>query len=863
MDNEKRMEALEAQVRELTELVRELRAGSTTAPPALPKPTPPPLPNTATQDTTGPESGQELDLAQEVRERVDRVLGSDSIDTLESRIGAVWISRLAALATMTAVAFFANYTFSEERLGPLERAAILYALSAGFIGYGFFFRKTQEFFAEAILGLGLASLYFTTYALFNIEQVRLFAATPWSLVPLFLCLALMGGAANYCRSQTVAGIGIFLTYYTVVVSATQNPTATALTYALATCAMVGVLALAFHASNRWMLFSWAVLIATQATYIWFFLWKPDGLDMTDETYFWISNGFLTVYYVIFSLIPIIDARKTGEYRKGVAPMAGVNSFIYFALTWIAIREVYVEYEWMFRLGLTVGLLGIAAAAHVSGPKRNYLYQIFVAKAVVMFTLSLQAYLSGEKLLVAMALESLGLAFSYRRSGIVTFKVLGIGLMGITTAACLLSFVFTTGDISITFRGWEMPSNWFSAIGVAVAFVIVAWFYEKFVRRLAPEERTVKGQWFLADTVLDVHNASLAIIHASAASIVLLTITIIDFSDNPVLPYLLALEAAAMAIAGIVLRTPQIDVASVLLLVASHVCFHVFLWLPITGFAAQPNFATYTVLVALFTYIGAWAWERYLMRFHPEGSDLEHHVVAALPYLAATFMFTTLLAVRLDAVEAPAAQGALAMALLLAGSLVRLPAIKTSGIFAMGVAGVSFYIALYNPDAPLAKAAMFPVYFPLFLLTFVGTERLLILLQRYEEHPYLPLERGVRTALIVAAGVLGLMGLYEWSPHDLLILYILGMATAAIALGWVFRESRYRWGAFGLFGFVLLLAFIRFRDLSPFYQFLTFAAPAVVLLVVSWGYTTRQRQRHRQGDGDATSTNPVVPPDGSA
>jgi hypothetical protein len=843
MDNERRIAELEARVRELTELVRQLAE---------------------VDEEEHQEASSEEDTEQHhgfaVREQVDRILRrTGGEEQLEARVGTVWLSRLAVLTTMTAVALGARYTFNAEALGPWqigpsEKALLGLFISALFIGYGLFFRKAQEVFAEAILGCGLASLYFTTYAVFNVDQMRLVDDPRMGLIPLALCIGFIGGLSHYCRSQTVAGIGIFLAYYTVVVSATQAPTLSNLIYALGTCTALALLSLLFHAAHRWILLSWATLIATQVTYVLFFLREPKGLELSAEAYFWISNGFLALCYVVFSLTAILDAHKTGEYRRGVASMAGVNSFVFFVLTWLSIREVYLEEEWLFRSAFAVLLLIFAGLCALRAPRRNYLYQIFLAKAIVMFTLALQAYFPGEKLMVAMAVECLGLAFSYRRSGIVMFKVLGMGLMGVTTIACLFSYVVTISApeaATTTALGpVAVPSTWFSAVGVAFFFCITAWFYENFVRRLAPEERTVKGQWFLADSPLDLPTPSIAIVHASAAALVLLTLTIIDFSDHPMLPWLLAGEGVVLALLGLLLRTPQIEIGSVLLIAVAHVVFHAFLWMPLEGFEAQPRFAEFTAALAFFTYIGASAWERYLRRYQPGVEDLEHHVFAALPYLAATFMLTTLITLRVDAIFAPAALGVLGMALLFLGLAFGLNAIKASGVFAAGIGVARFYLSLYNAEAPLAKSEMFLPYFLLFLLTLVGAERLFILLQQQERVPS-AIESYLRTALVVVVGVLGVLGFYEWSPPHQVMLYLIGLAIVTIVLGALFRESRYRWCAIGLFGLSLLLAFIQFPKLPPLYQFLTFAAAAAALLVVSWAYAL-SRRRHPPSAADGQS-----------
>lgn len=853
MEPNERIEELEAQVQELTGLVQRLLAERQSREVAeKTKPETPPEKRRASIGVPA-RPVKPPDLVQNMRRRMDSALRGDPSESIETRIGVVWLSRLAVVVAMTAVALAARTTFKTEAIGPWtigpwHKVIVGYAVAGAFVGYGFFFRRSTDLFAQAILGCGLAGLYFTTYAALFIKQMRIFDISQTGL-PLFLvglplllgCLVFMVTIAHRRRSPTVAGIGLFLAYYTVALSCYNEPNIGNLTHALLTCTTLAVVTLVFHSVHRWLLFSWAALIATHLTYIYifFFLNRSGDITMAPEAYFWLSNGFLTVCYLLFSLTCIVDARKQGEYRRTVAPMAGVNSFVFFTLTWFSVRATYPAEEWMFRAGFAVVLLIFAIFAETTGPRRNYLFQIFIAKTVIMVTLALQAYLSGEKMLVAMAIECLALGFSYKRSGVVVFKVLGLLLMGITFVTCMFS-VKMAGEM--IYWGYAIPANWFSAVGVAFVFQIVAWFYERFVRRLRPELRTVSGQWFLADTALDIHSASMSIMHAAAGALVLLTITIFELSNDVRLPYMLALEALLLASMGLVLFTPQIEIASVLLLAAAHVCYYVFLWLPpVPGFELQPNYFLYTAVLAVFTYIGAYAWERYLRRFRYEDSDWEHHVVAAVPYLAATFMLFTLIAREINPLHVPAALGALGMGLLLIGSLTRFTAVKASGVLSMALAAVFFYTHLYNAPAPLAREPGFLLYLCLFLLTFVGSERLFAILERLEIHPT-SIEEGLRSLLVACGVLLGILGLFEWSPPDDRVFYLLGLAVASISLGAAFRESRYRWGGLVLFALVLVQAFTRFGNLnSELYQILTFGIPAVVLLVVSWAYSRGRRK----------------------
>ena len=852
MDSDKRIEELESQVRQVMHQVHALRADEQDAP--SPQDTPKP-------DQPAPENSQSenAEILTDVRTRINKAIGNNGPDTLETRIGAVWLSRLAAVVTMTFLALAANWTIDAEILPPIQKIACGYTLALVFIGYYAFFAK--DLYAQAILGCGLATLYYTTYATFYIDQVKIDVEPLWGLPPLLLCFTIMFFVAHKTKSQTVAGIAFFLTYYTVIVSCTQAPTIANLSHALLTCTALAIATLIFHTIHRWILFTWVALIATQITYFRFLLDKPEGLAIPDTTYFWIANGFLTLFYILFSLTCIVDARKIQEYRKGVASMAGVNSFVYFALTWFAIRNNYVDQEWIFRLSFAGMLLAFALFAQASGPRRNYLYQIFIAKTVVMLTLALQAFFAGEKLLVAFAIECLGLAFSYRRSGLVTFKALGLALAIITFVWSMIS-VKIAGDVYLGFA--TVPANWFGTIGVAFSFSIVAWFYEKFVPRFPPQDRTVKGQWFLADTILDLSPPTMSLLHAASAALLLLAFTIFEWGYDAPLPYILFLESFVVAAWGLLLFTPQIDIASVLLLVAAHVSYYVLLFLPFEGFEEQPNYALYTALLAVFTYGGAHAWERYLKRFFSDPKmrrfrahipEWEHHLVAALPYVAGTAMLITLISRQLDVLYVPPALGALAMALLMVGSITRYTGVKASGVIAMASAVAFFYISLYNIQGSVALRSDFLLYFALFLSTFVGAERLFAILQRYETIPS-KFEDGLRSLFIALAVILGIAGLSEWSPQDFLTLYLLAVTVIALVLGVLFRESRYRWGGLVLIVVLIVRAFALIRVLSAGQLVLIFGAAAIVLLIVSKIYARLSKSAnkvHQDDDSKADTT----------
>ncbi len=578
-----------------------------------------------------------------------------------------------------------------------------------------------------------------------------------------------------------------------------------------------------QATHRWLVLAWAALILLYASHYRFLLHRPPDLPLNDMAYFWLSNGFLALCCFGFLGACVYDIRKTGASRPMVAPLVFVNLLAFFLFTSAPIHMFHAPIEWMFRLAFAAILLCAALLTETAGSRRNYLFEVLVVMTVSIFTLALSSLWSDGPLWVAIALESLLLALIYRVSGIVLLKVLSVGLILITLIGDLF-FLQNTGAISI--GPWTMQTNWFGCAGVATAFVATACFYEHFAPRIKPAQRLRSGQWFLAGTAFDIHQATLALFHAAAAALVLLTTTIIDQGDQPLLPFILCAEGIAMALAGFVLRTPQLEVASVLLVASAHVCHHAFYHFPLKGFDQQPGYVPYTLLLAAFTFVGANFWERYLSRVQL-GRNWEHDAIVALPYLAATFMLAMLLAQHLGTAEATLALNAIGLILLLAACLTPFAGMKASGLLAFGMGTMALLQGIFVLEKPIQAEPAFLPYLLLALATYIAAERLCV---PHKSHPR-EMNAVLRTLFVFMTALLGAAGLALWDCGVPLVIRWLILAAVMLALGALLREIHYRWAA----ALVLLAAITRaliwhLLGLPLLYQILSFSLFTAVFLV---------------------------------
>jgi hypothetical protein len=556
---------------------------------------------------------------------------------------------------------------------------------------------------------------------------------------------------------------------------------------LLACAALAILAFACYLLRWPLTFLVSAILTTYLACGLYLAHRPGFLPLGDETYPWLALGGLSVCYLSFAVACINHPPEARRTRR-VAAVAVLNSLVCFPMLWYVLGEAGVEGEWKVLLAGAILLGVLAYLAERQAVPRESLFQVFVVKCVILFTLALDAFLPSQFWLTGMALECAVLAWAYRNSGVVLLKVLNLILLLITFIACIGSL--RTPD-TVDLATHTIPANWFIGFTVPGLLVAVAVFYERMVSRMKPEQRRLSGHWVLADTVVDVPSATAAMQHAAAAALILVTVTIVDQGAEPHLPYLLMLEAVIFAVVGLILRTPQVEVAAVLLLVATYVSYY---WGQ-SDIVAEPGLYTpgapFALLATVLGFFGAYRWDQYIRRIEG-GHPWEHHALASVPYALATVMVASVAGRELGGIYGPLAQGGIALTLFGAGFALKYPALMIGCFGALVMATGSFLVRLYSFGEPLADQAVFPIALPLFLAAYIAAERL-VRFAGPRDRPGKAIEAG-RSLLVVTAGVLGVVALMEWAPPAHWPAYWLGYACVVALLSTALRDPRYRWTA---------------------------------------------------------------------
>ncbi|NUM56787.1 MAG: DUF2339 domain-containing protein [Candidatus Hydrogenedentes bacterium] len=344
----------------------------------------------------------------------------------EMSLGTYLLPRIALVLGAIAAVYFLGTAM--ERWGPHTRVAIGYAVCLGFLGTGWWLEGRYPLYARILYSGGLAMSYFVTFAAHFIEYARIIESIALGLALLAVVVVFWAFVAHIRRSITVAYLVTFLGHLTVMLATIRGEH-------LAPYSIAGIVVLAlgnayFLLRHRWYYVAVLGLAGCYANHVvWALTVESRGLARD----FWISTGFLASYFAIYAVTEFFTPEAVR--RKAVPTwfrtlFLTANSAAFFAIGSATVYhfENYSRghqdiFSFCFALALT--LLGLA---YLRWRERDPLFNAYLAKAVTVATLGLAARYGsagGEhaELSPWLAVETVALLYSARRSGLVVTRVL--------------------------------------------------------------------------------------------------------------------------------------------------------------------------------------------------------------------------------------------------------------------------------------------------------------------------------------------------------------------------------------------------------------------------------------------------------
>jgi uncharacterized membrane protein len=359
----------------------------------------------------------------------------------EQILGGNWLARVGVIALIIGVAFFLKFAFDNNWLGPLSRVILGVVAGLAMVGGGYYWRKRYPTLAQAICGGGIALLYLSIFASFNI----------FNLIPLYpavglLLLISIGSAVLAMRlnSMALAIIGILGAFSAPFILGSAAPETGQTGQGIQLLAYVivvdlGVLALSTFRNWRW--FNLLAIFGSLVTYgAWYF-------QFGEEAGLLIRQLSITVIFVIFlgatSLFHLIWRKSVQGFDYALMV---INAGAYFGISYGLMHGLLREWMGSFTLVLAL-LYGALAYLAVRRGAENFRLSLFARGiALIFLTIAIPIQLGDRAwTTIALAAEGAVLMWLYLRLRISHFHVYSFAVFALV--AIRLMFFDTSLDIS--------------------------------------------------------------------------------------------------------------------------------------------------------------------------------------------------------------------------------------------------------------------------------------------------------------------------------------------------------------------------------------------------------------------------------
>lgn len=332
--------------------------------------------------------------------------------SLEDSVVGTWFARLGVLALLIGAAFGYRYAVDQGLIGPEARVAAGVLSGFGLIGWGHFARRKQWVnFAHALSGGGVAILFLSVLA----------AQFQFDLISPALALTLLSGVALLSAWLAVgydslplailATLGAFMNPYFL---ATDEPVA-AMTYVVGVD--VAIVGLAFY--KRWSALNKLALVGSVVI-----------MTLVGEDASLVEGlGFTTVLWVLFSLVPFIQALREGHSVGHIDAGLEVSvGFLYLGAGLYFLEPSGSVVQGVFALAAGLVYAGLAVFAYLDERTRVPLTMITGALAVGFVTLSAPLMTDGPVVHLIWALQGALLLYVGGVMNHVLARVVAVGLI---------------------------------------------------------------------------------------------------------------------------------------------------------------------------------------------------------------------------------------------------------------------------------------------------------------------------------------------------------------------------------------------------------------------------------------------------
>ncbi len=269
-------------------------------------------------------------------------------------MASLWLNRIGIVALVGGLAALLLHAFPAL---PVEgKLAIGLGIAAALTGLGVALRRRYRIFGQVLMSGGLALVYFDAYAVHFIPGLRLFDSPYPSLVLMGLVVVAILTLGQHLRSESVAGMALFLGYATALFAGQAVLT-------LPSLAMLAAASVFLLLRNRWVVVpisSCAFVYISHLLWMTGYMGEPWGFGQGS-----LGLGVSTslIYFGVFAAAPLITRAPLSQavqWLLGGINMLGVVLLLALELSSQQLESVSL---WLFPLAAVSATLTYVALRH--------------------------------------------------------------------------------------------------------------------------------------------------------------------------------------------------------------------------------------------------------------------------------------------------------------------------------------------------------------------------------------------------------------------------------------------------------------------------------------------------------------------
>lgn len=224
--------------------------------------------------------------------------------SIETAVGLTWLSRIAVLTIVLALAFFFKYAFENHWISEAGRVFLGVAAGAAALGFGeFLWRGHQRSYGQALTAAGVCFLFLSCWAAFGLYHLLSQGAT---FGVMLLVTAGAGALAVRYDSAAVATLGLAGGFATPLLLRSAQDAWFVFGYAL----LLDVAASFGARLRRWR---WIELLALAGTLV-LYLDQAGGASRSRPAF----TLFLVAWYLVFAASEFVPVFLAAQVLAGIA-----------------------------------------------------------------------------------------------------------------------------------------------------------------------------------------------------------------------------------------------------------------------------------------------------------------------------------------------------------------------------------------------------------------------------------------------------------------------------------------------------------------------------------------------------------------